>query len=370
MHTCMEVKMKMDTRIRIGRLIAASLLLALALGTPLFAQSITYVLVVHRMNAPAPIGGPLGPSGTLNGVPFGTNNNAVMTFVFHGDSSTVVPWSLYPSQGFENVTGTASFQINDSGTGARVASGTFLPSAGVFVSTDTQFGGVGFGSGGGLPGSTQFPGNPLYPYGLVVSNDYDLSGAVTLGPFNAGYSCINFPFVCAAPIPLATSMGNLIVNDSGNGQLGFFFAAPGTVTPFTNFKSSTTVDPSTGKFTITGRFRPAHGQQINPTSQPVTLLLQVLMYEGLQSLNVTIPPGSFKQVTEDPLYVYSGGIPGGTMKMSIQSTEDNGFSFTAKGTTTYLLFPYFAITPYPDAFFLSIGDSASETMPNKIASDD
>lgn len=349
--------------VSIVRLIATLLLLSLAFAAPLFAAPITYVLFVQRMNAPAPFGS-VGPSGTFNAVPFGANNNAVLTFVFYGDTSSVVPWSFGGSSGYENVAGTASFQINDSGTGARVARGTFLPSAGIFVSTDTFFGGAGFGSGGGLPGSPQFPGNPVYPYGLVVSNSYDLSGPITLGPFNAADSCINFPFVCAAPTPLATSAGSLVVNNNGNGQLGFFFAMPGTVTPFSNFKAKATLDPTTGNFVIGGRFRPARGNRIDPTSQPVTLLLQVLMDEGLYSLSLTIPPGSFTRVwQDDPVYEYSGAVPGGTMTMSIRSSEDSNFSFTASGTSNNLLFPYFPITPYPDAFFLSIGNSAGETVP-------
>jgi hypothetical protein len=322
----------------------------------------TYILFVHRMNAPAPYGS-VGPSGTLNSASFGTNDNAVMTFVFRGDSSSVVPWSFGASSGYENVTGTASFQINDSGTGSRIGRGTFLASDGIFVSTDTFFGGVGFGSGGGVPGSSQFPGNPVYPYGMVVTNSYALSGPITLGPFNSADSCINFPFACAAPTPLATTAGSLVVNNNGNGQLGFFFAMPGRVSPFSNFKSTATVDPATGDFAITGRLRPARGNSINPVSQPVTLYLQVLMYEELQSLSLTIPPGSFTQVSEDCVYEFSGSVPGGTMTMSIRSTEDNDFSFNASGTSTNLVFPYFAITPYPDAFFLSIGNSAGETVP-------
>ena len=353
--------MRRSVEISIGRFLV-TLLLVLVFGAPLFAQSITYVLVVHRMNAPAPFGG-VGPSGTLNGVSFGVDSNAVMTFVFHGDSSTVVPWSFGISNGYENTVGTASFQINNSVTGARLARGTFLPSAGIFVSTDTQFGGAGFGSGGGLPGSAQFPGNPVYPYGLVVSNTYDLIGPITLGPFNAADACINFPFVCAAPTPLATSAGNLVVNNNGNGQLGYFFAMPGTVTPFSNFSSRATVDAATGNFFFRGRFRPARGNRIDPANQPVTLNVQVLMYDLLYSLSLSLPTGSFTRVSEDPVYEYSGSVPGGTMKFVIRSGEDDDFSFTASGTSTNLLFPYFPITPYPDAFFLSIGDSVGETVP-------
>ncbi|HTT21287.1 MAG TPA: hypothetical protein VMG82_20320 [Candidatus Sulfotelmatobacter sp.] len=361
MRSLQATRVAVLSSLSLGRLIAILLLLAFA--TPLFAEPMTYLLFVHRMNAPAPYGS-VGPSGTLNGVSFGANNNAVMTFVFRGDSSSVVPWSFGGSSGYENVTGTASFQINDSGTGSRIGKGTFLASDGIFVSTDTFFGGVGFGSGGGIPGSAQFPGNPVYPYGMVVSNSYALSGPITLGPLNSADSCINFPFVCAAPTPLATTSGSLVVNNDGNGQLGFFFAMPGTATPFSNFKARSTVDPGTGDFAITGRFRPAtRGIAINPTSQPVTLYLQVLMYEGLQSLFLTIPSGSFTQVSEDRVYEFSGSVPGGTMTMSIRHTEDNNFSFNARGSSTNLVFPYFAITPYPDAFFLSIGNSAGETVP-------
>lgn len=155
-----------------------------------------------------------------------------------------------------------------------------------------------------------------------------------------------------------------MVNSNGNGQAGFFFAMPGFVSPFSTFKSRATVDPPTGNFLITGRFRPARGNRINPASQPVSLLLQTLMYNGLYSLSVSLPPGSFRRVSEDdPVYEFSGTVPGGTMRMFIRSSEDDGFSFTASGTSIDLLFPYFPITPYPDAFFLSIGNSAGETVP-------
>ena len=347
--------------ISIGRMVAILLLLAAAFDASVFAQSITYMLFIHRMNAPVPIGS-VGPTGTVNAVPFGANDNAVMTFVFHGDSSTVVPWSFGGSHGYENVDGTALFQINDSGTGNRLARGTFAPSAGIFVSTDTQFGGAGFGSEGGLPGSTAFPGNPVYPYALVVGNSYDLTGPTMLGPFNAGESCINFPFVCAAPIPLETSVGDLVVNNNGNGQLGFFVAMPGTVNPFSNFLARSTVDAATGRFSISGRLRPGSHSYINPTRQPVTLLFEVLLYNALWELPVTIPAGSFRQVSEGN-YLYHGSVQGGTIRMAIRSVGENTFSFSASGTTTNLLFPYFPITPAPDAFFLSIGESAGETVP-------
>jgi hypothetical protein len=183
-----------------------------------------------------------------------------------------------------------------------------------------------------------------------------------LGPFNAGDSCINFPFVCEAPIPLETSVGDLVVNNNGNGQLGFFVAMPGTANPFATFLSRARVDAASGKFSIDGRLRPSNHNNIDPQRQPVTMLLEVLLYNGLWAFSVSIPPGSFRQVSEGN-YQYSGSVPGGTMRMSIRANEDNTFSFTAIGTSTNLLFPYFAITPYPDAFFLSIGRSAGETVP-------
>jgi hypothetical protein len=215
----------------------AVLLVLAAVFTPkMNATSIDYTLVVTNFT------GDLGPSGTIGGMSFG--GNAVLTFTFQGDTSNVVPWSVtVPNptttvSGFEILQGTASFEVTDASTGAALAQGTFLPSAGIFVSVDNSNNSMGFGSFAvANQNDPNFPGNPTYPYGLAFGtglNTYDMKSNFTV-PLSDGalvFSCIGFPQSspinsnCQAPVALPTTAGDLVVDTSlaGHDQTGSFTA--------------------------------------------------------------------------------------------------------------------------------------------------
>jgi hypothetical protein len=132
---------------RYAQLTAALLILAVVFTPNANADGITYTLQV--MGFP----GDVGPSGSVGSVSFGgANTNDVLAFTFQGDTSNVVPWSVtVPNptttvSGFEILVGTASFKVTDGNTGAALAQGTFLPSAGIFVSVDNTNASIGFGS--------------------------------------------------------------------------------------------------------------------------------------------------------------------------------------------------------------------------------
>ena len=178
-------------------------------------------------------GGPTdeSPSGTLGGIPFGglggTPQAAVLELFFQSDTADVIPFSLGGVHGFENLTGTASVEVFDTG-GNVLAQGTFLASDGIFISVDNTNQGIGFGSQGVLPSDPTFPGQPLYPYSIILNGTsdvgtYDLKGNDVIFSVNAA-SCVNFPGPCGAPFALATTAGDLFVNENFGGEFGTFTA--------------------------------------------------------------------------------------------------------------------------------------------------
>jgi hypothetical protein len=218
--------------------ILAVLLVLAGVFTPkINADPITYTLRVTSFP------GDTGPSGTVGGTSFG-GTNAVLTFTFEGDTSNVVPWSVtVPNptttvSGFEILKGIASFQVTDANTNAELAQGTFLPSAGIFVSVDNSNNSMGFGSFAvANQNDPNFPGNPTYPYGLAFGTGlgtYDLKSNFTV-PLSDGalvFSCIGFPQSspinsnCQAPVTLQTTAGDLVVDVSpaDHDQTGSFTA--------------------------------------------------------------------------------------------------------------------------------------------------
>ncbi len=186
------------------------------------ARPITYTFTVS---------GPI--TGMLGGVAIG-GPDETLTFTFDGDTSNVVPFSGIgnpPSHGWENLVGTSSITATNSATGAVVATGTFLQSDGIFVSIDNLNGGLGLGSNGGLPppAVSSFPGNPVYPIGIVPDGSaepaiftYDLKSDQTFtapafgADFLGGLSCLGFPsLTCVTPIDLATTDGNFVLGEAG-----------------------------------------------------------------------------------------------------------------------------------------------------------
>ena len=216
--------------------LAVLLVLAVVFTPNINATSIDYTLVVTNFT------GDLGPSGTIGGMFFG--GNAVLTFNFQGDTSNVVPWSVtVPNttttvSGFEILQGTASFKVTDASTGAALAQGTFLPSAGIFVSVDNSNNSMGFGSFAVADqNDPNFPGNPTYPYGLAFGGGlgtYDMKSnfTVPLSDQALVFSCIGFPQSspinsnCQLPVALPTTAGDLLVDTSlaGHDQTGTFTA--------------------------------------------------------------------------------------------------------------------------------------------------
>jgi hypothetical protein len=223
--------------------------LAVVFTPSINATPINYTLVVTNFT------GDIGPSGTIvggNTVSFGgAFGNDVLTFNFAGDTSNVVPWSVtVPNStttvsGFEILVGIASFQVTDANSGATLAQGTFLPSAGIFVSVDNTNASMGFGSFAVANQSNpNFPGNPTYPYALAFGtglDTYNLQSNFTV-PLSDGdlvFSCIGFPQSspvngnCLPPVALPTTAGDLYVNTSPafHDQTGSFTAIISTPEP-------------------------------------------------------------------------------------------------------------------------------------------
>ena len=231
---------------RCAQLAAALLIVAVVFTPKADADAITYTLQV--MSFP----GDVGPSGTVGSVPFGgTNTNDVLTFTFQGDTSNVVPWSVtVPNttttvSGFEILVGLASFKVTDANTGAELAQGTFLPSAGIFVSVDNTNASMGFGSFAvANQNDPNFPGNPTYPYALAFGtglDTYDLRSNFTV-PLSEGdlvFSCVGFPQSspvnsnCLSSATLPTTAGDLYVDASPafHDQTGSFTAVISTPEP-------------------------------------------------------------------------------------------------------------------------------------------
>src|SRR5882757_9611835 len=141
---------------------AAVLAGAVSLSAPALAMSVWYEADLWGGTA----------SGTLNGKPF---SNADVQLDFYGDTSTTQHYSVLnpPSgktrtSGYINLKGTATFGIYSfnasTGRYTTVGTGTFEPSAGIFISVDNTNGGIGFGSFGVSPSHPGFPapGQPVY----------------------------------------------------------------------------------------------------------------------------------------------------------------------------------------------------------------
>jgi hypothetical protein len=228
-------------------------------GTSALAEAITYTFT-----------GVGDITGTLGGIAIG-GPDETLTFTFIGNTANAESFDLGSGlpHGWVNFPGTASIAVTNTATGATIAQGTFSPSDDIFVSIDNVNGGVGFGSDGGAPGSANFPGNPVYPFGLrpcstavgaacgatqddVLSYDLksDMSFTAPSGMENAfvgpgGLSCFGFPGSCTSPTALATTAGDLILGAAGS---------PFSVTDAATFDARTmsTPEPSTWAMMLLG----------------------------------------------------------------------------------------------------------------------
>jgi hypothetical protein len=200
-----------EERMHTGWKLAKSLVAAGILGAS-FMCGASAAPVTYTFTATGPI------TGSLGGVPIG-GPGELLTFTFVGDTTKVLSFTS-PLTGHEILEGTASVMVTDIGTGTTVASGTFLPGDGIFVSIDNVNGGVGFGSAGALPGTGGFPGNPAYPLGVPISSadpniGYDLKSNMTFSSADT-LSCLGFPGSCIIPTGLATTSGALVLGAEGD----------------------------------------------------------------------------------------------------------------------------------------------------------
>jgi hypothetical protein len=343
------------------RFLALPLLLLSAMATPAQASPIVYKLVVfvdpREAPAPAPISGSVGPRSFG-----GAGHDVVMTYTLESDTSDVVNFTA-PVAGAENLTGTASFQINRAGTGTLVAKGTFQPGAGVYVSVDHANHGLGFGSSGAQPGTAQFPGNPVYPYAAnFVYNgtypDYDLVQPADILLYN-NVSCVGFPGACSAGAALASSAGDLVVNPVNGDGFGLFFAAPKLVS-FASFDAPTRLSTS-GRLHMRGRFTLGDGNDgIDPPNEDVTL--KIIDSFGASLPDLTIPAGSFRHPSAGQ-FEYGGTVDGVQLKIVIRRVSSGHYQFEVGGGGVALADAYAGKAPI--AVTLLIGDDLGTTTATK-----
>ena len=155
-------------------------------------QPVTYTEVIN------------GASGTLGSIAFGTPAaipHAKLTLTFTGNTDSIVPFSIPPAPqlagtdfatitGYQNLTGTASLQIDDADKNQPVANATFLPGSGIFVYVDNERNLMGFGSGGLPPTSPAFPllVSWTFPYVAQSPPTTDLMSNFSSGQL-MGFSC-------------------------------------------------------------------------------------------------------------------------------------------------------------------------------------
>ena len=298
----------------ITRLSIALLVSAWTFSLPVRAVPISYELDVTG----------LGASGTFNGTSFA---NAVLVLTFEGDTTTVLPFAVQggngPVTGYLNLVGTATVTVIDA-NGTVVGQGTFLPSAGIFVSVDNTNGGIGFGSFGVLPTDPNFPGHPAYPAGMLAVPKsavamYDLKSDFTLAGFAIG--CVGFPAPnCGDGIPLPTTSGNLVLNQEP-AEAAIFSARTQAVTPFARLSAEAQI--ATNQFELQGHFSLGAGSNgINPLSEAVTL--------QLDSYSVIIPPGSFRRSRRGG-YEFEGKIADVRLSFFFKAQSPAAYRFEIEG---------------------------------------
>ena len=198
----------------------------------------------------------------------------LLNFTFVSDTTDAKSFDLGSPEphGWVNPVGTGSIMVTNTSTGAVIApKATFLSSDDIFVSIDNVNGGIGFGSGGGYQGSANFPGNPVYPFGIRPCSSavgaacgttqdnvlsYNLQTDMTFtapsgmeNPFvgPGGLSCLGFPGSCTTPTALGTTAGDLILGVAGS---------PFSVTDAATFDATTstlsTPEPSTWAMMLLG----------------------------------------------------------------------------------------------------------------------
>jgi len=330
----------------------------------ILAIPVTYTLVVQGV----PGAVPNSPAGTLGPVAFGVGSaipNAILTFTFEGDTANVLHFTA-PTFGYEILLGTATVTLTNGDTRVVVAQGTFLPSAGIFVSVDDS-GGIGFGSFGLPPSDPNFGVtiHPVYPYALFDTSifPYDLkSNFIVTEPSTAGpgaYTCYDFPpqfppNPCGMAVPLPTTAGNLLIPFPPYFEAGTFTTVLHPVSEFTSFVAEADIRKS-GYFFVRGSFTLGSGTYgINPLSDTVTL--------QIGSDAIVLPPGSFKR--RDGAYVFQGTIGSAIVTMHIERRSTDTYEFSAHGTGANP-----ADTTNPLAIVLTIGGDSGTTTARTVHDD-
>ncbi len=332
-------------------LIAA--LIALAWGFPIAALAVPVSYYEDL------VGGNI--SGTLNGVPFA---NSYLFLSFTGDTATTIPFSITGASGYENLTGSATFQILDANFNT-IGAGNFLPDAGIFISVDNTNGGIGFGSFGLPPWDPNFPPpTVIYPGAVLVPCNvtpnvvtYDLQSDAFFADYQLG--CVGFPGTCQPGLPLSTDQGVLTVDQITVGS-GYFQTQTSPVTAMSALKASVAVSASPAA--------PAGGTPLNhfqvkasvsldnsrggvdPLTEPVTL--------QLAHYRVTIPAGSFHGSRQSG-YHFHGDIHGVALHVSLTPDSSGGYSVEADGAGA-------AVPPLANPLYvrLTLGHHAGRTMVN------
>ncbi len=309
-------------------------------AAPSHAVPIRYMEQVYGGNA----------SGSLGGVSF---TNAIFVLTFDGDTDDVVPYSIPGASGYEIVAGTAAIQIFDAASRALLAQATFLPSAGIYVSVDNTNNGIGFGSHGALPTEAGFPGEPVYPSGLLAPTgavtSYDLAGSFDVLGF--ALSCVGFggPTGCNAPYALQTDAGDLVLDHVNISSAEFTSILRNPVATFSQFDVRAELGPR--KLEVQGLFALGSGSDgIDPRAEAVTL--------DVGGYSVAIPPGSFR-ATRRGAFVFEGTIGGARLELRIAPTRASGgyrFTASARGATV-------PVMANPVTIRLTIGnDSGAATL--------
>ena len=318
-------------------------------GGPItYTQTITPSLAT--LNPPCPA----EPSGSLGALNF-TAAKVVLTFT--GNTANVVPFLVQVNpgrrvSGFENLAGTASVVIQDPVSGTVLGQATFLPPAGIFVSADNGNSAVGFGSFGVLPQDPTFPGEPVYPYGLVavglstvdLKHGLDTSSiagadAVSCIASNPAASAIRG---CTTPKPLPTSAGDLLIVGSqptyalchGNGSftatpapypLTATLLVPDDIVPGSSATSTVTVGPLDGytadvtlSCSVTGGGAPAPSCSLQPNV--------VKFGSGTATLTVSTS-------AHTPLATYSVAVTGADVNGLAPASGPRSLSLTVSNST-------------------------------------
>ena len=281
---------------RIGRRWAAGLIAGLCAGAAA-AAPIQYTLLVDGGITAGTIGS-------------NTFTAGIATLQFTGDTANVLPYTVSnapdpgSTSGYILLKGQATIDIFDLANGASY-SATFLPGAGIFVSTDNTHFSVGFGSFGLPPGSPGFPGLPVYPEGMLGGTGplgtYDLKSSLS-GITGWSISNAGFPGYTAVGPALPTTAGNLVLNEQGISFSTFqaqFIAYPFASLFATAYANST----ANGRFALAGALTFATGSNgFNYSTDALTL--------QFGPYSVTLPAGSLAPGEEGALHF--SGIAAGT----------------------------------------------------------